>query len=91
MSTSLSALVRKNRRTSGKSHLPKLALFQKAKQYGKVLSMAVFIMDNKGTSLLEIIQSVLASAFGVQSSKNKDRDFSQGKPKDSNINYTKPP
>ncbi|MGI9275370.1 MAG: DUF2970 domain-containing protein [Endozoicomonas sp.] len=37
-------------------------------------------MDNKGTSPIEVIQSVLASAFGVQSSKNKERDFSQGRP-----------
>ena len=47
----------------------------------EISSMAVMIMDNnKGTNLLAIIQSVLASAFGVQSSRNKERDFSQGKP-----------
>jgi hypothetical protein len=28
----------------------------------------------------QMLQSVLAAAFGVQSSKNRARDFSQGKP-----------
>lgn len=34
----------------------------------------------KGTGFISIIQSTLASAFGVQSSKNKDRDFEKGRP-----------
>jgi uncharacterized membrane protein YhdT len=34
----------------------------------------------KGTGFFSIIQSVLASAFGVQSQKNKERDFSEGRP-----------
>ena len=29
---------------------------------------------------LSIVKSVLASAFGVQSSKNRERDFTHGKP-----------
>lgn len=31
--------------------------------------------------LLQMLASALAAAFGVQSSKNKERDFSQGDPK----------
>lgn len=31
-------------------------------------------------TLLEMLQSVLAAAFGVQSNKNRSRDFSRGKP-----------
>lgn len=30
-------------------------------------------------SLWQIISSILAAAFGVQSSKNRERDFAQGK------------
>ncbi|KEQ15077.1 DUF2970 domain-containing protein [Endozoicomonas numazuensis] len=33
----------------------------------------------KGTGFLSTLQSVLASAFGVQSDKNRERDFSQGR------------
>ncbi|KXU39217.1 hypothetical protein AXE65_09745 [Ventosimonas gracilis] len=29
---------------------------------------------------IELLQSVLAAAFGVQSGKNRSRDFSRGKP-----------
>ena len=36
-------------------------------------------MDNK-PSHLEVIKSVLASFVGVQSEKNRLRDFAQGKP-----------
>lgn len=32
-------------------------------------------------SLWQIISSILAAAFGVQSSKNRERDFTQGKTK----------
>lgn len=32
-----------------------------------------------GTGLIAIIQSVLAAAFGVQSQKNRERDFNGGK------------
>ena len=31
-------------------------------------------------SFLSVIQSTVAAAFGVQSKKNRERDFSQGKP-----------
>lgn len=31
-------------------------------------------------TLWQIIGSVLAAAFGVQSNKNRERDFTQGKP-----------
>ena len=31
-------------------------------------------------SFWEMLQSVLAAAFGVQSGKNRSRDFSRGKP-----------
>ena len=36
--------------------------------------------DDKPLSLWEMLQSVLAAAFGVQSGKKRGRDFSQGKP-----------
>jgi len=32
----------------------------------------------RGTSLKNVIQSVLAAALGVQSSKNRERDFQEG-------------
>ena len=31
-------------------------------------------------TLLQLLGSALAAAFGVQSSKNRERDFSRGKP-----------
>jgi len=31
-------------------------------------------------TFLQMLSSVLAAAFGVQSSKNRERDFSRGKP-----------
>ncbi len=36
--------------------------------------------DNKkkGPNLLQVISSVLAAAFGVQSAKNRERDFQHG-------------
>ena len=37
-------------------------------------------MENKRPNAIQIILSVLASFFGVQSSKNRQRDFSHGKP-----------
>ncbi|AOE86144.1 DUF2970 domain-containing protein [Pseudomonas sp. TCU-HL1] len=41
-------------------------------------------MDDKNNdqplSFREMLQSVLAAAFGVQSGKNRTRDFSRGKP-----------
>ncbi|MCO6057374.1 DUF2970 domain-containing protein [Pseudomonas sp. MOB-449] len=41
-------------------------------------------MDDKNNdqplSFREMLQSVLAAAFGVQSGKNRARDFSRGKP-----------
>jgi hypothetical protein len=36
--------------------------------------------DNKPLTFREMLQSVLAAAFGVQSGKNRARDFSRGKP-----------
>ncbi|WP_394558791.1 DUF2970 domain-containing protein [Aquipseudomonas alcaligenes] len=36
--------------------------------------------DNKPLTFREMMQSVLAAAFGVQSGKNRARDFSRGKP-----------
>ena len=36
--------------------------------------------DNKPLTFWQILHSVLAAAFGVQSGKNRARDFSQGKP-----------
>lgn len=36
--------------------------------------------DDKPLTLWETLQSVLAAAFGVQSGKNRGRDFSRGKP-----------
>lgn len=36
--------------------------------------------DDKPLSLWEMLQSVLAAAFGVQSGKKRGRDFSRGKP-----------
>lgn len=32
----------------------------------------------KGPNLLQVISSVLAAGFGVQSSKNRERDFEHG-------------
>ncbi|MBB2497218.1 DUF2970 domain-containing protein [Aquipseudomonas ullengensis] len=36
--------------------------------------------DDKPLSFGQMLQSVLAAAFGVQSGKNRSRDFSRGKP-----------
>lgn len=36
--------------------------------------------DDKPLSLWEMLQSVLAAAFGVQSGKKRGRDFARGKP-----------
>ena len=36
--------------------------------------------NNQGTGFLNVIKSALAAAFGVQSSANRERDFSDGKP-----------
>ena len=36
--------------------------------------------DNKPLTLWEMLQSVLSAALGVQSGKNRARDFSRGKP-----------
>jgi len=35
--------------------------------------------DDKPLSFWQVLGSTLAAAFGVQSSKNRERDFSQGK------------
>lgn len=36
--------------------------------------------DNSPLSFWQVLLSVLAAAFGVQSGKNRQRDFSRGKP-----------
>lgn len=36
--------------------------------------------ENKPLTLWEMLQSVLSAALGVQSGKNRGRDFSRGKP-----------
>lgn len=36
--------------------------------------------EQRPLSFREMLQSVLAAAFGVQSGKNRSRDFSRGKP-----------
>ncbi|BAQ75512.1 uncharacterized protein POS17_3818 [Pseudomonas sp. Os17] len=36
--------------------------------------------DHQPPTFLQMLQSVLAAAFGVQSGKNRARDFSHGKP-----------
>lgn len=36
--------------------------------------------DDRPLTFREMLQSVLAAAFGVQSGKNRARDFSRGKP-----------
>ncbi len=36
--------------------------------------------DDKPLTLWEMLQSVLSAAIGVQSGKNRSRDFSRGKP-----------
>lgn len=36
--------------------------------------------QNKPPSFWQMLQSVLAAAFGVQSGKNRTRDFTYGKP-----------
>ncbi|MDX5372080.1 MAG: DUF2970 domain-containing protein [Pseudomonadaceae bacterium] len=36
--------------------------------------------EDKPLTFREMLQSVLAAAFGVQSGKNRARDFSRGKP-----------
>ncbi len=37
-------------------------------------------MGDGKPSILEVVKSVLASFFGVQSEKNRQRDFQQGSP-----------
>lgn len=39
-----------------------------------------YIMSNGKPSFLEVVKSVLASFFGVQSDANRERDFQQGSP-----------
>lgn len=36
--------------------------------------------SEEGLTILQLFGSTLAAAFGVQSSKNRNRDFSRGKP-----------
>ncbi|HLA30116.1 MAG TPA: DUF2970 domain-containing protein [Pseudomonas sp.] len=36
--------------------------------------------ENKPLTFWEMLQSVLSAALGVQSGKNRSRDFSRGKP-----------
>jgi len=35
---------------------------------------------HSGTGFINVLKSAMAAAFGVQSNKNRERDFSQGKP-----------
>jgi hypothetical protein len=37
--------------------------------------------EHKGLSILQVVQSVLAASFGVQSNKNRERDFVRGSAK----------
>lgn len=37
-------------------------------------------MIDKKPGLIDVVKSVLASFFGVQSDKNRERDFQQGSP-----------
>lgn len=36
--------------------------------------------EPEGLTFWEVLSSTMAAAFGVQSSKNRERDFSRGKP-----------
>jgi len=36
--------------------------------------------ERTGVSGLQVVQSTMAAALGVQTSKNRERDFQQGKP-----------
>lgn len=36
--------------------------------------------NDKPPSIWQVLHSVMAAAFGVQSAKNRSRDFSHGKP-----------
>jgi len=36
--------------------------------------------SNDGTGFFNVLKSAVAAAFGVQSSKNRERDFKHGKP-----------
>lgn len=38
------------------------------------------LMNENRPSFLDVVKSVLASFFGVQSDKNRERDFQQGSP-----------
>ena len=37
--------------------------------------------EHKNLSILQVVQSVLAAAMGVQSNKNRERDFTRGSAK----------
>lgn len=47
----------------------------------QILTLFSLANQKKPSGLMQAIGSVLAAAFGVQSSKNHQRDFSQGDPK----------
>lgn len=36
--------------------------------------------QKNSVGIIEVVKSVLAAMFGVQSSKNRERDFTKGKP-----------
>jgi len=42
---------------------------------------------NKKPTLLQVFGSVISAIFGIQSSKNRERDFSRGDPKQFAIVY----
>jgi len=36
--------------------------------------------DSNGTGFINVLKSAISAAFGVQSAKNRERDFKHGKP-----------
>ena len=40
----------------------------------------IWVSDEKRPSLLDVVKSVLASFLGVQSGRNRERDFQHGRP-----------
>jgi len=43
--------------------------------------------DEQRPSFLQVVQSVVSAVFGVQSGKNRERDFKQGKASDYIVVY----
>ncbi|HED16784.1 MAG TPA: DUF2970 domain-containing protein [Gammaproteobacteria bacterium] len=38
------------------------------------------VEENQDVGFMQVVKSVLSGMFGVQSSKNRERDFTKGKP-----------